>query len=338
MSYMTAMHAIANRTFQTTDVTTVVGDLKNGPAHYTHAETQAWWSQVLAYWPVTTVTEFASTRLADGTAASTVDLNDLVAVAEFQSGYADSPFYWNAPNDGSVPALVSAHATGDAIGFKLFWLYNAGVRNFAEKIVPYGIDVWDTAAQTWTVVVDDSTTQMTSVLAQSWMGAVQLVEVSVPAPRAGTYRLRPGPGGFESNLTSLAFDLTTGTYPGGPVGFTYYTIASGLTQSPCFFYLPKGTASVDLEIWDTYDQKTLVLYQGLVSASAPESRRVDISAAGTHIIPLQPGEDGTVAMVTGNGFAFPYLYSVPSRWAKSPSALLVPRAIVEADRLTPFPP
>jgi hypothetical protein len=63
------------------------------------------------------------------------------------------------------------------------------------------------------------------------------------------------------------------------------------------------------------------------------SRTVDISRRGTHRVTLEPGEDGNLAKIGGNGFAFPLLYSVPSYWAKCPAELLVPRAIAEADSL-----
>ena len=52
-----------------------------------------------------------------------------------------------------------------------------------------------------------------------------------------------------------------------------------------------------------------------------------------YTVVLEPGEDGTLAKISGNGFAFPLLYSVPSYWAKCPAELVVPRAIAEADGL-----
>jgi len=63
---------------------------------------------------------------------------------------------------------------------------------------------------------------------------------------------------------------------------------------------------------------------------------VDIGAMGVHSIALEPGEDGSLAMIEGNNFFFPFVYSVPTLWAKSPGALLVPRGIVGADGLTVF--
>lgn len=63
------------------------------------------------------------------------------------------------------------------------------------------------------------------------------------------------------------------------------------------------------------------------------SRSIDISRRGTHRIPLEPGEDGSLARISGNGFACTLLYSVPSLWSKCPAELLIPRAIAQADDL-----
>ena len=91
----------------------------------------------------------------------------------------------------------------------------------------------------------------------------------------------------------------------------------------------------DLEIYDSPGNRSVVLGKGLMYApSAIVGRKVDVGTRGTHRIALDPGEDGTVAMIEGNGFSFPYLYSIPTLWAKSPAELLVPRAIAQADGLT----
>ncbi|MEU0187059.1 hypothetical protein ABZ312_38795 [Streptomyces sp. NPDC006207] len=116
---------------------------------------------------------------------------------------------------------------------------------------------------------------------------------------------------------------------------TYLKLASGLTQLPVYCYIPKGTHSLDLDVWDLVGNKKLRIYSALLSKnpSAPY-RDVDISAMKTHRIPLQPGEDGTIARISGNGFAFPYLHSIPRLSAMSPAELMVPRAIAAADGLT----
>jgi hypothetical protein len=163
----------------------------------------------------------------------------------------------------------------------------------------------------------------------------------VKAPSAGTYRFDIGYGGNLGQIAGLDYDLASGKRqtapaPGSPIGkgLTFFGNLQGLTQSPAYIYIPKGTKSVDLEVYDGMNAKTLVLYKGLPKAGANvPTRDVDISKRGTHRVKLEPGEDGTIAAIKGNGFAFPFLYSVPQYWAKSPGELLVPRAIAEADGL-----
>ena len=114
---------------------------------------------------------------------------------------------------------------------------------------------------------------------------------------------------------------------------TYVGRPSGLTQDPVFLYIPKGTKSLDLEVWDPHNRKLLQLYRGLADGKLTPAREVDISRRGTHRIELAPAEAGQLARISGNGFAFPLLYSIPAYWAKSPSELVIPRAIAEADGL-----
>jgi hypothetical protein len=161
----------------------------------------------------------------------------------------------------------------------------------------------------------------------------QLAEMRYKAPQPGTYRIEVVNGGDLSGLTTLDYDLQSGEYSGSR-GHTYIGNLSGHTQSPVYFYIPKGTKSLDLEIWDTAGNKKLQLHNGLPSTGLRKTRVVDVSSRGTHVVKLEPGEDGSLAMLQSNGFAFPYLYSAPMLWAKSPAALLVPRAIAQADGLT----
>lgn len=163
---------------------------------------------------------------------------------------------------------------------------------------------------------------------------IQEVDVDLKAPRAGTYRFDIGYGGNYAYLSSLGFDVTTGKYT-SQQPFSYTGTVEGLTQSNAYFYIPRGTRSIDLEVWDNYKGKTLVLFKGGSPAMKPqESRRIEIGEQRTYVIPLLPGEDGTVAQILGNGFAFPFCYSIPFIWAKSPAALLVPRGVARADGLT----
>ena len=64
------------------------------------------------------------------------------------------------------------------------------------------------------------------------------------------------------------------------------------------------------------------------------TRKLDIHEFGLHRITLEASEDGSLGLIEQNGFAVPYFYSVPDYWVKSPSALLMPRAVARADGLT----
>ena len=76
--------------------------------------------------------------------------------------------------------------------------------------------------------------------------------------------------------------------------------------------------------------------QQAASAPAAADALASANAAAGGGFETKPGEDGNIAQITaGRNSQFPYLYSVPQLWAKTPSALLVPRAIAEADGLTP---
>lgn len=150
-----------------------------------------------------------------------------------------------------------------------------------------------------------------------------------------------GYGGNLGYLTDLGFDPATGKHTGGR-SLSFDGTAEGLTQSPSYIYIPKGTKTLDLEVWDSYGTKTLTLYkspagqepESLAPSPAAIARKVDMSVRQTHRVALAPEETGAIATICGNGFAFPYLYSVPMLWAKSPGQLLVPRAIAKADGLT----
>ncbi|NQU10299.1 hypothetical protein HQ590_05890 [bacterium] len=338
MSYMVALHVVARRTFKTNSAKDAVGpELSAGPAHYTRAETAAWWAKVLEHWPLTPVTMFTDATLANGTPARGVDVNDLVAVQEFRTDQSDQPFIYNSGYQTPVPFLMVARQKEDPIGFKLSWPFNPNDNYYVAKKLPYGVDIWDPVQKVWEPWVDKTMIVQQSVAVTNAQGGViQVVDVQLKAPRAGTYRFDIGYGGNASSLASCVYDPVTGKHA-APVGFTYFTGAEGHTQSPVYLYIPKGTKSLDLEVWDTYGNKFLHLYQGLPAAKPALSRKVDISKMGTHTIALEPGEDGAVAMISANGFAFPFLYSVPTLWAKCPAVLLVPRAIAEADGLTIVP-
>ncbi|MCM8816936.1 MAG: hypothetical protein NC913_05435 [Candidatus Omnitrophica bacterium] len=345
MSYMVAMHAVVRRVFGTNDVRKAAGEFASGPAHYTHQETQKWWNQVLDFWKYVPVTYFKDTTLINGKKASDIDLNDLVIIKEFQDEFpspcnyysrtpVDSPFGYNSGYQKPVQFLTVAKSAGEIIGFKIYWPYNPDDGYYRARDFVYGLEYWDTKAKKWVKIIDETTTKQPSKEATLPNGSkIQLVDVSIKATRPGTYKFILGYGGNLACLTTPYFDVQTGKYSRFHP-HTYFLNQDGLTQSPVYFYIPKGTKTLDLEVFDTYNHKILTLYTGLFPTDPSKIRKVDISKQGTYTIKLNPGEDGTIARIEGNGFSFPYFYSIPQLWAKSPGSLVVPRAIAQADGLT----
>jgi len=337
-AYMIPEYVVTRRFFNTISAAEAAGlEFTNGPAHYTQAETQACWTKVLDYWKWTSVTLFANAVLIDGTKGKDVDLNDLVPVKEFQCAIPDERYRYFSGYMKTPKFLQIARKPGDEIGFKLIWPYSPNEVYYRQVDLDYGVDIWNSTKKAWDSFIDKSKTVQPSQQVELAGKPYQLVEVRFKAPRRGTYRFDIGHGGNDSPLSSLDFDIQADKYTGNALhGFTMNNTPDSVTQSPVYIYLPKGTKTLDLEVWDAFGSKTVTFYKGLPAKGLSKLRTEDISAMGTHTVALQPGEDGTVAMIAGNGFAFPYLYSVPLLWAKSPCVLLVPRGIAKADGLTPI--
>jgi hypothetical protein len=336
MSYMNAMQMLTRRFFQKGRAAEIAGEkYASGPAHFTHEETQEWWTKILGHWQVTPVDNFSDAILADGTKGADVDMNDLVQVSNFQGPeYVVQPFSYHSNFQNTVDFLTAASKPGVEIGFKLWWGSDPNRRGFRDKDVSYGISVWNGETKEWDELVDSGTTYSHSKTAQFPNGlAYELVNVQYKAPKAGTYRVEIGRGGQSAKLAPVHFDPVTDT-SSEVRAHTYFSSLAGKTQSPTYIYIPKGTKSLDLEMWEKGGGKTVVLHNELPSNGLVRTRTVDVSAVGTHRIPLEPGEDGSIARLDANGFGFPYLYSVPMLWAKSPAELLVPRAVAKADGLT----
>ncbi|MEO6847422.1 MAG: hypothetical protein ABI443_07830 [Chthoniobacterales bacterium] len=336
MSYIVGMYGLMMREYnKNTNVRAVVGpEISAGPAHYTHAETQAWWPKVLDFWKILPVQLFADATLANGKPAKTVDVNDLVAVQNFQSSVSDAPFVYNSGYMEYGTFLMTAVQKGDLIGFKLVWPSTRENSDALQKKVPYNVEIWDPAHKAWKPWLNKATTSQRSIEISTATGQkLQLVDVQLKAPGPGVYRFILGAGGNGAALYNPTYNPVTGKYE-KPIGFTYYNRADGLTQSGVYIYIPKGTKNFDLDMWAPNTVKTLTLFTGLPDKNMTISRKIDVGATGLHSTPLQPGESGSFALIEGNNFRFPFLYSVPMLWAKSPSALLVPRAIAEADGLT----
>jgi len=347
MSYANASHMIARRIFQTSSAMEAAGDLVRQPAHFTAAETEVWWPRVLAHWPVVEVARFADATLQNGRAARQIDLQDLVAVDEFGNDSCPQAFLYNSGYQKPPTFLTVASEPGEEIGFQIYWPADPTGRDgyYIARDLPCGISVRNPETRSWESLVDRTVfTQATrEIQLPGSERSHHVAAVRFKAPRAGTYRFEIGYGGNLALLTDLEFDLATGRHTGGRA-LSFDCTAEALTQSPAYFYIPKGTRTLDLEVWDSYGVKTVTLYRrptgqsgrgSLVPNPASLSRTIDIGTRGTHRIPLDPAETGALATISGNGFSFPYLYSVPLLWAKSPAQLLVPRDLATADGLTP---
>jgi hypothetical protein len=253
--------------------------------------------------------------------------HDLVMAKEFQSEKPSDMYFYYETLAYQASVLTVATKAGEEIGFKLNWPGK-------PKDVAYGISRWDTKMKRWTDLRDITTTKQASVPFTKDGFEMQLVEVRYAAPSAGTYRFDiDRGGGTGAKLTSLAYDEATDSYR-STLPFTYPTLAVGYTQSPAYFYIPKGTKSLDFEVWGPVAGKSLQLHTGLPATGLKQSRKIELVKQGTQRVALNEGEDGSIAFFYGDLFNMPQLYSVPQLWSKSPDALLVPRAIAEADGLT----
>jgi hypothetical protein len=339
MSYMNAMHMVLNRGFVERAVRNVAPEaVRQGPAHFTPEETARWWSTVLKHWPTVDVTTFADSSLADGTPGRDVDLNDLVRVTNFAHVTTGNPFLFNSAQEPPTTFLNVAQA-GEPIGFVYAWPSKpTELRFYGPKDVPYGVEWWDRQQRRWTPVVDVTLTTVASQLVTDAKDGRErhVARVELAAPHAGTYRIEVGRGGFLATLAGLGYDVRQQAFDTRQ-SFTYAGRPRGLTQDAAYIYIPKGTKSLDLEVYDAYNRKSVHFTSGVGPKGIAKWREVDISRRGTHRVAIEPSETGQLAKVTGNGFAFPLLYSVPSYWSKSPAELVVPRAIAQADGLSIAP-
>ena len=263
MSYATAMHAVLKRAYNERSIVAVVPEsLQQGPAHYTSAETAVWWQKILDHWPTVEVSLFADAVLADGRRGRDVDLNDLVPVADWQSLAVGKPFLFNSAQAPPTTFVTAARA-GRPLGFRFAWPADPNsLRFYGPKDVPYGVEWWDAAARTWTPVVDVTTTTVASQLVEQTADgrARHVAEVELSAPYDGTYRVEVGRGGFQAQLASLGYDVGTATFAArSPL--TFPDRPRGLTQDPVYLYVPQGTKSLDLEVWDSAGKKQVQLFK-----------------------------------------------------------------------------
>ncbi|MFA7335057.1 MAG: hypothetical protein WC130_12310, partial [Kiritimatiellia bacterium] len=320
------------------------------PAHYEPAETAGWWANVVAHWPVSQVDSFADAVLANGEAGFSVDVNNLTGVQEFRDNSIPEGYLLYANTQLPKP-LSRANRAGETIGFQVCW---SDTTSEAYRL-PYGISKWDTTLKQWTSVWSGtadsvSTTGPAFVTSTNPQGQCRRIIAAYTAPSAGLYRFDVGSisyafsptpiGLINIRLATLDYDLASNTYSGASVsqGLSCSRYAdTGPAPSYAYFYIPKGTASLDMEVWSAMAAKIIELHTGLPgTGNWTRTRDVDVTALGTHRIPLNPGEDGSVAGIKQAIFQIPNFYSIPMVWATSPSLLMVPKDIAVADGLTPY--
>ena len=329
MSYITSMEMVIDFfKLPSRNPAHAAGDHAKGPARYTHEQTQAWWQKVLDHWPVQKAASFDDAVLADGTVGSAVDLHDLVRVREFrdQKKLHQSPVVHRKP----VVFFTAVSAERPGIGFSLAWPSIPGVRDGEERAIFYGAERWDLESRQWVSVIDQTMAFVESKPAKLADGRQwQRAHVLRDAPVAGTYRIHLGAGGSDARLEPMA--AQGGVAPARSFPFTRNPIAG---NPRIVVYIPKNTTVIDLEV--RHGTGVLItLFDGL-PGKGRKSRTVTLDQTGLHRVQLEPGEAGTLARMTQNSSAtlyVPYFHSIPNYWAMNPEALLVPRAIAQADGL-----
>ena len=359
MSYMVAMQMVLKRVFKVkflelikpplTDENGVV--IFDGSAHYTHKETQKLWGEVLSHWPYTKALNFKTTTLCNGKKAADVNLHDLVQIEEFQNVEPKTTgrIVYNAANGTGIrPEFFTyAYKKGQPIGFVAHWPRIA--RNIGRfyKDTRYDLWHWNSKKNSWKQLVDAERSSVVPKKILNWKKGknypkeIFISRVDIKAPAKGIYKFRMVWGGTLTDICGLDFNAKTGESTGAQnTGFTYDFATPIMIRGSnivMYFYIPKGTKSLDVEGWQLQSNSTLTLYKGFYWKTPDVSQReIKIErAVKTYIIPLEKGEGGTIAKFTQRSvFAIPYLYSVPNLYAFSPSALMVPRAIAKADGLT----
>jgi hypothetical protein len=307
------------------------------PAHYTAAETAAWWADVVKYFPYTPVSQFQNNKLINGGLGSAVNLEDLTTIREFRGKAPGDGTLIYMPNHAAQPApLVMTQKAGDVVGLKVFTFPGNPPPSFT---IAYAVDRWDPAARAWQKGLHrNAVASANDGLPKNSREAASLTFSKTVA--GGIYRFNLGEvAGGALTLSSLDYDTRNNTFSGDAIAYGLaltqrvgyvYVVPGG------FIYIPKGTTTLDLETWDDSPQKTIDLYTGLPSGanSWKLTRTVDIHGRGTHRIPLKPGEDGSIACMDRGCTAVPYFYSIPNIWAKAPWMLMVPKDIAKADGLT----
>lgn len=310
-------------------------DYTAGPAHYTEEETTNWWSIVRAHWPYTKVDVGTSAELEIGELVRVVETQE-IAVDTWDSLAYDA---WNTPY---VQAYQVIGVDGGEVGFTLLWKNDpADPGGYSSPHnTSWRIDRFDTATHAW-AAFDTGYDASTPVAAEDnyTRELCWLVAVRRAAPEPGTYRITIGYGG-QGQLAGPGWSIDNEpvNLPAwARLAFSERLILDGYGQE-IWFYVPKARTHIDLEIIEPLAYPGAAQKLVLYSDGTP-SRTVDVSARGLHTIALGAGEAGNPVRFDpppqgAGGLNVPYFYGLPPIWARSPAALLVPKAVAATDGLT----
>jgi len=118
--------------------------------------------------------------------------------------------------------------------------------------------------------------------------------------------------------------------------FTFNEVIPAYTAGDWWFYVPKGTTTLDLQ-YSTDGTRNVTIYKRSGSGFVVSRGPLPLVDAGVKRVPLTPDEVAAGCLASFTKAPPPYFYSIPSLWAKSQSQLLVPRKIAERDGLTILP-
>jgi len=354
MSYMTAMHMALKILFykDTRNTKDLLASVNKGPAHYTSEETAIWWADVVAHWSPVPVDHFEKVILNNGIRGADVDQNDMVSVAEFEAANTalhlkNQQAFYHPFNQ--FPFKIYQYASaGNELGFSMGW-QESPEQGQNRREVTYGVERYDPIQKKWSTLVKYGSEFLLSDRLEVACGSkypLQIVRLKYRALDPGTYRIliNSGFNGYETFLagSSLSFDEEICDSE-RPQTFTFSGVYDGNTHSTSmYFYIPKGLTHLDFELLKLSTKVEFTFYtRGILTGEAFTSRPVNnntenINKMGAQSIMLEPNEAGSIV---GLNFGdtrpkFPYLYNIPLRWAKTPAALMVPRAIAIADGLT----
>ncbi len=142
---------------------------------------------------------------------------------------------------------------------------------------------------------------------------------------------RPGLYFFDQTVGNTAVTSSAGAPNDRPL----CVILAGGTevyggQPRLYFYVPKGTRKIQFYAWDNYGAR-------LFQVRAPDGRPAEEMMSNSRklrTVEVTPDDAGRVWSITGLNLTRLYFFNIPNVVAVSPNALMVPREVAVADKLT----